>query len=414
MANIKRIKLPDDAQVRKIYDDGALRYDSTNNLTAEQKESILRDLGLDGTDTPVNWDDIEDKPVATTSANGLMSAEDKSKANYTNIAYGTCSTAAGTAAKVVTVSGNTNWDLTAGSIICITFSAINTASNPTLNVNGTGAKSISYNGAVITTSSLNRGGHTIPQMYIYDGTNYVWIGHSTDWNTTYPISIKSATTAATAGWYRIATSSSGISNCSGIFQITAAVSGAHTIATLIADTSYGLALGTNIKVLSCSNWSTPALTKARIVYNPTYSGNYAYLEVYLSSAKAMPIRVNMYGNTGWTLVAPSTAGSIPSGYSSKEVNLEQSGGGKANYTASITTTWSGSAAPYTQSITVTGITADDKPIVDVTMSGTYATDQTRLEEWGKIYRIVTAANKITVYATAKTTVALPIQLQVVR
>ncbi len=86
----------------------------------------------------------------------------------------------------------------------------------------------------------------------------------------------------------------------------------------------------------------------------------------------------------------------------------------STYTASITTTWSGSAAPYSQTITVTGITASDNPVVDVTMSGTYATDQARLTDWGKIYRIVTAANKITVYATAKTTVALPIQLQVVR
>lgn len=91
-------------------------------------------------------------------------------------------------------------------------------------------------------------------------------------------------------------------------------------------------------------------------------------------------------------------------------------GNKAHidYTANIGTTWTGSAAPYTQEITVTGITANDKPLVDVTMSGTYTTDQARLAEWNKIYRIVTAANKITVYATAKTTAELPIQLQVVR
>ena len=85
-----------------------------------------------------------------------------------------------------------------------------------------------------------------------------------------------------------------------------------------------------------------------------------------------------------------------------------------SYTASITTTWTGSAAPYTQDIAVTGITANDNPVVDLTMSGTYATDQARLADWGKIYRIVTAANKITIYATAKTTASLPIQLQVVR
>lgn len=84
------------------------------------------------------------------------------------------------------------------------------------------------------------------------------------------------------------------------------------------------------------------------------------------------------------------------------------------YAATISPTWTGSTAPYTQEITVTGITANDKPIVDVTMSGTYATDQTRFVEWGKIYRIVTTTNKIIIYATEKTTATLPIQLQVVR
>lgn len=84
------------------------------------------------------------------------------------------------------------------------------------------------------------------------------------------------------------------------------------------------------------------------------------------------------------------------------------------YTATITTTWNGSAAPYTQDIAVSGITANDKPKIDVTMSGTYSTDKTRDNEWSKIYRIVTAANKITVYAHAKTTASLPIQMEVIR
>lgn len=83
------------------------------------------------------------------------------------------------------------------------------------------------------------------------------------------------------------------------------------------------------------------------------------------------------------------------------------------YPATISTTWTGSAAPYAQEITITGITADDTPIVDVILSGTYTIDETRLTDWGKIYRIVTAENKITVYAKEATTVELPIQLQVV-
>lgn len=123
---------------------------------------------------------------ATVSSAGLMSADDKTKLNATNIAYGTCATAAATAAKVITVSGNANWKLAAGSIILIKFDNTNTASNPTFNVNGTGAKSVWYSAALITTSSLSYAGYANrPSMYMYDGTQYVFLGWSYDANTTY-------------------------------------------------------------------------------------------------------------------------------------------------------------------------------------------------------------------------------------
>ena len=123
---------------------------------------------------------------ATTSTHGLMSTSDKLKANYSNIAYGTCSTAADTAAKVITVSGNTSWALQPGAIIVVKFSATNTAQNPTFNVNNTGAKSVWYNTALITTSNLGLAGTANrPMEFMYDGTQFVFIGWSVDNNTTY-------------------------------------------------------------------------------------------------------------------------------------------------------------------------------------------------------------------------------------
>lgn len=83
-------------------------------------------------------------------------------------------------------------------------------------------------------------------------------------------------------------------------------------------------------------------------------------------------------------------------------------------TATLDTNWSGSAAPYTKTITVSGILATDTPIIDVVMSGTYSTDEARIEAWGYIYRAVTANGSITFYATEKPTVSLPIQIRVVR
>ena len=83
-------------------------------------------------------------------------------------------------------------------------------------------------------------------------------------------------------------------------------------------------------------------------------------------------------------------------------------------TATLDTNWSGSSAPYSKTVTVSGILATDTPIIDVVMSGTYSTDEARIEAWGYIYRAVCNNGSITFYATEKPTVSLPIQIKVVR
>lgn len=84
------------------------------------------------------------------------------------------------------------------------------------------------------------------------------------------------------------------------------------------------------------------------------------------------------------------------------------------YTATVLVGWSGTAAPYTKAVTINGLLASDSPIVDLVPSATYATAESQIEAWGMVYRAVTAANTLTLYATGKPTVALPIQLRVVR
>ena len=66
------------------------------------------------------------------------------------ICYGTCSTGISTAAKTVTIKSG-SFELATGAQIIVKFSSPNTASNPTLNVNSTGAKNIYYNGSLIST-----------------------------------------------------------------------------------------------------------------------------------------------------------------------------------------------------------------------------------------------------------------------
>lgn len=97
-----------------------------------------------------------------------------------NMLYGVCSTAAATAAKTVTIS-NSKFTLQTGATIVVKFTITNTAANPTLNVDGTGAKAIYYNGAAITAGYLKA---NKVYEFIYNGTQWDLIG-DVDTNTTY-------------------------------------------------------------------------------------------------------------------------------------------------------------------------------------------------------------------------------------
>ena len=85
-----------------------------------------------------------------------------------------------------------------------------------------------------------------------------------------------------------------------------------------------------------------------------------------------------------------------------------------DYTATLNTTWSGSAAPYTKEQTINGILATDKPLIDLVPSATFADAEKQADAWALIYRAVTAADKITFYAKAKPTVSIPMQIRCIR
>ena len=89
-------------------------------------------------------------------------------ANITH--FGTCSTAAATAAKTVDLTGFT---LATGASVKVKFTVTNTAASPTLNVNSTGAKAIMYRGSAISAGYLaaNR-----VYEFVYDGTDWEFVG----------------------------------------------------------------------------------------------------------------------------------------------------------------------------------------------------------------------------------------------
>lgn len=125
-----------------------------------------------------------------------------------------------------------------------------------------------------------------------------------------------ATLPATIGWYRVATSAVGVTKNSGRFEIDWTASGNHGQVIFSAGIMYSF--GITLNQTMYSNYASAGLTKARIVYHPTYTGNYAYVEIYNSTASAITVTCTGLGLMGWSLLPPSTVGSIPAGYSSVE------------------------------------------------------------------------------------------------
>ena len=102
-----------------------------------------------------------------TSISGTMLANTaNTRATYQ---YGTCATAAATAAKVVTLA---NFVLFKGAQISVKFTYTNSVAKPTLNVNSSGAKAIYAKGAALTASSQYAwaAGDTVD--FVYNGSQW--------------------------------------------------------------------------------------------------------------------------------------------------------------------------------------------------------------------------------------------------
>ena len=121
------------------------------------------------------------------------------RGNAGGVFYGTSSTAAGTAAKVVTCEDFTSADLVAGTVIAVKFSATNSGAvaSLSLNVNGTGAKNIKYinNGTLGNLSSAGYLKANTTYYFYYDGTYWVALFN---YNLTYSAMSEAEALAGTA------------------------------------------------------------------------------------------------------------------------------------------------------------------------------------------------------------------------
>lgn len=116
--------------------------------------------------------------------------------------YGQCSTGASTAAKVVTLSPALT-ELKTGEVIFVKFTNANSVANPTLNVNGLGAKNIRrYGSTSPSTSAASSWNAGSVVALVYDGSYWQMVG----WiNTTYSPMSEAEYKAGTSGTARLIT-----------------------------------------------------------------------------------------------------------------------------------------------------------------------------------------------------------------
>lgn len=113
--------------------------------------------------------------------------------------YATSATAAGTAAKVATLTSGSLTLLT-GATVAVTFTNANTAANATLNISGTGAKTIRAAGGNLTASSAYNWTAGATVTFVYDGTYWQMDGTASlsKANTAQTTATNAASAASTA------------------------------------------------------------------------------------------------------------------------------------------------------------------------------------------------------------------------
>lgn len=133
-------------------------------------------LGLNADGTQSATDIVSKESELEQTVNGISTRVGKTEAHLIGM-YATSSTAAGTAAKVATITpsipSGTNWELGTGTTITVKFTNANTAASPTLNVNGKGAKAIKTyaNGNLTAAEYKWAAGSTF--TFTYNGTNWL-------------------------------------------------------------------------------------------------------------------------------------------------------------------------------------------------------------------------------------------------
>ena len=147
--------------------------DNLKDIFAPTKhEHLMSDISDYTIDSQLDSASVNPVQNAVITAELDTIKDTKAEAEHGHNYYGVCSTGASTAAKTVTIDG---FKLVEGAMVIIKFENANSASNPTLNVNGTGAYPMyRYGTTVISTGTTSTGWIAgAVQVFVYDGASWI-------------------------------------------------------------------------------------------------------------------------------------------------------------------------------------------------------------------------------------------------
>lgn len=150
----------------------------TNNLTGSGTSGYL--AKFNGTNTMTNG------PALGSSTDTFLTNAGTWASISPGMVYGTCGTAAATAAKAVTITKGT-WTASAGNQIAVKFTYSNTNGAPALSINGTTYTIKKYGTTAPGTSATTSWTANSVVTFTYDGTNMMMNDHIDDTNTSYVI-----------------------------------------------------------------------------------------------------------------------------------------------------------------------------------------------------------------------------------
>lgn len=146
------------------------KYLTTNGTDASWNS--LSDVAVSG-----SYNNLIDKP----SFNGIVLDNNTNKSFY-----GTSTSAADAVMKIVSIPSITTLDV--GQIIIIQPTITSTVANSTLKLNDFNPYPMKYNNAAITTSTDSIVWNlSFPSIWVFDGSNWVFLAHGLDSNSTYTI-----------------------------------------------------------------------------------------------------------------------------------------------------------------------------------------------------------------------------------